>query len=724
MAEMAGRLNDGGAPDGGRPNAPSCSDGIRNGTETGIDCGGDCPPCVASTAPVPFVAGRSSIVGDTTASGWEPADLNGDGKLDVVANGNGFTTALGNGDGVFARTGAFVAGSTPYAIEGHGDFDGDGKDDIVGCFGNNGLRVFRGSATSPSGVLEETTPKFAFGPTSYLKSCATADFNGDGKPDVALGTSSGTVEIALNSGTALVRGTVYSGLTSVVRLIAFDVDGQRGADLLALDASPPRLQLLLSNGDGSFVQRPPATLPTATVDVVPFRETSTFVALLAAEGEISVAALGADGTLSAFQSLGTEKYESVAAGDLDGNGTVELAAARLVGGYVDIYERVGGTWRVKQSVRPNALPRQVRLVDWNRDGRLDLTVLNTSPTTLDVLLNLGDATFPNPPQTALDAQPFAGGAIGDLNGDGRADVLIPVDSIPNQSFIDVYLGQPEGGFSRSAHVALTGRAESLIVGDFTGDGRNDVLAHDSNGQVTLLTGDGAGGLAVEDGFYGPPDALGLGIGDVNADGQDELLIPAPGGIRAYDRSGSWFGGTPHVVSSSDWPTLLAVVDVDGDGKKDLVMSGLFSIGLAWARSLGGYAFDAPRPLDGRARAYAVLPLKMGPLPRRWLVVSDDGLHDWLETDTGVVDTLVGGAPGDHIVRADWNHDGIEDLIVAGAVISLHRGESDGSYTFTGTTLLGGGYANAIGFFDANGDGRKDIVVVNHYGGITVLTGTP
>jgi hypothetical protein len=271
---------------------------------------------------------------------------------------------------------------------------------------------------------------------------------------------------------------------------------------------------------------------------------------------------------------------------------------------------------------------------------------------------------------------------------------------------------------------LPNRAASFLVGEFSGDAKADVLALDTFNKVTLLTGDGLGGLGATSNFYGPSDAFDLALGDVAATGHAQLLMPAPGGINAYDPVGSFFGGTPHLVSPSMWPELRAVADVDGDGKADLVMAGLFDGGFAWQRSLGGYTFGPVQTLGGNINVHAVLPLKMGALPRRWLVVSDDGLHDWTETASGVTDTVVGGTTGYHIVRGDWNHNGIEDLMVVGAVISLYRGEVGGTYTFTGTTLLGGGQANAVGYFDATGDGVKDLVLVNHYGGITVLAGTP
>src|SRR5262249_13592494 len=137
---------------------------------------------------------------------------------------------------------------------------------------------------------------------------------------------------------------------------------------------------------------------------------SASVVLLAGAGALSVATLGTDGTLGTPVSLGTQNYVSAAAADLDGNGTVEIAAARLTGGYVDVYERSGATWIIKQTLRPHWLPTLVKLLDYDGDGTLALSMaIGGSLGPVDVLLIRGDGTSPPPPQTALDAAPFQAG---------------------------------------------------------------------------------------------------------------------------------------------------------------------------------------------------------------------------------------------------------------------------------------------------------------------------
>ncbi len=672
-----------------------------------------------------FLAGTSTLLGDPTAGDWQLADLNGDGKRDVAAKLGSFVTAFGTGDGNFQKTAAYLQGTGPFDLTAAADFDGDGKDDLVGCFGNNGLRVFRGSATAPGGVAPEGDfATFAFGSADYLVSCATADFDGDGKPDVAIGGQNGTVRIGRNTGTSLTATGTLTALGNPYRLVAFDVDGQKGKDLLALDRNSATLRVLLNDGTGAFTATAPVALPASSFDLVPFRESSaTSIAVLAGAGTLSVIPLAANGTLGAPVAIGAgTSFGSVAAADIDADGTIELAAAHLGGGVIDVLAHAGNAWTVRQSIRANWLPTRVKLVDVNGDARPDLAWLNGgSPVTFDVLPNTGAGTFVAPETIALDARPFAGGAFADVNGDGRKDVLVAVDSIPNQSYVDVHLGRAGGGFTKSDRVTISDRAYGFSFSDLTGDGKLDVVVRTSYSRILVLTGDGAGHFTAGAGFYGPPDAFGHALGDIDGVAGDELLVSAPGGVRAFSRQpGAFFGEPAKTVTETGWPMLRALTDVDGDGKLDVVVSGLFAGGLAVGRGLGGGSFATPASLGPSLTVGAVVPMKMGALPRRWLVVGADGLHDLAETAAGTTDKVAAGPGGSFVVRADWSGDGIEDLVIGGATIALYRGKADGSFEWSGQSLLGGGLAQAVGLFDATGDGKADIAVVNHYGGVTVL----
>ncbi|MHB1846436.1 MAG: FG-GAP repeat domain-containing protein, partial [Deltaproteobacteria bacterium] len=129
------------------------------------------------------------------------ADLNGDGKVDLVQTDlvNGLVVVwLGNGSGAFQKLGAWQAGSGPGAVVA-ADFDQDGRLDIAtvdeGSGGNGGrsIAVLLGNG---DGTLQAPL-EYAVGGTPAA--LAVGDFNGDGKPDLAVTDSAGEVDILLNN---------------------------------------------------------------------------------------------------------------------------------------------------------------------------------------------------------------------------------------------------------------------------------------------------------------------------------------------------------------------------------------------------------------------------------------------------------------------------------------------------------------------------------------------
>ena len=164
-------------------------------------------------APVVLGSGLNSIVS---------ADFNGDGKPDIAGVNYGPTVSvlLGNGDGTFSPAPGFplAFGSRDYGSIATADFTGDGKPDLaVTDAGNNTLTVVTGVGTASvvvhSPIVLDAPPRSVY----------VDDFNGDGKPDVALdNTPAGKVTVLLGQG----QGNFSPALGSPVALGAsIDVDG-------------------------------------------------------------------------------------------------------------------------------------------------------------------------------------------------------------------------------------------------------------------------------------------------------------------------------------------------------------------------------------------------------------------------------------------------------------------------------------------------------------------
>jgi hypothetical protein len=213
------------------------------------------------------------------------ADVNADGIPDIVtvngfsgneffSGGQGVSILLGNGDGSFQAARNTLAIGSPTSIV-VGDFNNNGKQDIVIAYGSgiaslsilhgNGDGTFQGPTAIPIGYFANVTAANNLGVSSVV----ARDFNGDGKLDLALASSSiipnpapGTggspflddfaLEILANrgNGTFATTDSPVSGLsaaTVAAPLMVADFDGDGKPDLVSSDGT-----LLLSNGDGTF----------------------------------------------------------------------------------------------------------------------------------------------------------------------------------------------------------------------------------------------------------------------------------------------------------------------------------------------------------------------------------------------------------------------------------------------------------------------------------------
>jgi hypothetical protein len=354
-----------------------------------------------STTPSSGVVFKTSTVdGGQDTPGVVVADLNGDGKLDMVTViSNQIGVRLGNGDGTFQTEVHYATAVTQVGGPVLADFNGDGKLDVaVVCYKvvsvllGNGDGTFRPHVDFPIDVFP-TSGAFT------ANQVAAADFNGDGKLDLAVGyqvVESNAVSILIGNGDGTFQPPVdYPTGNEPDAIGVADLNHDGKLDIVTAnwgDFGGTTVSVLLGNGDGTF--QPQVQYSTAMGPV------NLQVADFNGDGNVDLAVICPCGNGSTCSSLGVV---SILLGR--GDGTFQS--------------------RVDYPVYPlDGFPGNVSVGDYNGDGKLDLLVTIANTGQVSLLLGNGDGTFgAGKLYGPTQANPVSV-APGDFNGDGALDAII------------------------------------------------------------------------------------------------------------------------------------------------------------------------------------------------------------------------------------------------------------------------------------------------------------
>ena len=496
--------------------------------------------------------GTATVYGGATGSAQlMTGDVNGDGKLDIVAGGDpdilsGASAAVfyGNGDGTF-QAASFNGPSNNFTL---GDFDGNGVTDIAKMSGDPSY----GLATQVTVILEGTTS----GGTGVLLPVGivglhAVDVNGDGHLDLVVTGSTTTVLLGDGTGNLSI-GRSYATPGSYY---GFRKGSTGETDLVF--ATPRGFYTLIGDGKGGFGGLPAlfASDIAATADNNGDGLTD-FVALEQSAGtQISVLGRG-DATFLVLSRFTNQLKGFPVLADFDGDGVVDL---------VEIYSKGGGDQTLDGE----------SIMAWSKgsgDGRF-----TSKGTSID-----------------LAVKNAASAVAGDFNGDGKQDLVVAyldtTAGAKNVSGLVLLMGKGDGTFVvSSAQVATSTTAVSgrPLAADLNGDGKLDIVWGDT---AYINQGNGtfsAGTLAVQ--------GTAMAVGDINGDGIVDLVID--NAIHIGNGDGTFQSTALYTIATPPTSTFVSasIGDLNGDGYADVVvqyMADLAGLAVAYGDGTGNFVADS------------------------------------------------------------------------------------------------------------------------------------
>jgi hypothetical protein len=507
-------------------------------------------------------------------------DLNGDGMPDIVTANryrNTVSVLLGKGDGTFAAQMDYSPGEGPEEVA-LGDLNGDGKLDIVTAnIDSATVSVLpgRGDGTFASKL------DYPVGgdPRSAPRQIALGDLNGDGKLDAVVANySASSVSVLLGKGDATFVGqTDYAAEqyqdsvgTSVVLV---DLNGDGKLDLLT--GSSSSVGVLLGKGDGSFAAMVDYPGGIGSVALGDLNGDGKLDLLTRIGSSVGVLLGKGDGTFDTWAISPTGNHPgAIALGDLNGDGKLDVVSANQASETASVLLGKGdGTFAVNVDYPAGNGPAAVALGDLNGDGELDLAVANDN--SVSVRLGAGDGSFAGNVDYPIANRPTAI-ALGDLNGDGKLD-MVAVGTVGTAS---VLLGTGGGMLAANLDYQVGTNPNGVALGDLNGDGKLDMVVanvgFEADWSVSVLLGKGDGTFADKVDYDTGEGPSAVTLGDLNGDGNLDIIMPntfgSPGTVTVLLGKGDGTFADKVDYDTGDSPNAVALGDLNGDGWVDIVTS--------------------------------------------------------------------------------------------------------------------------------------------------------
>jgi len=502
--------------------------------------------------------------------------------------------------------------------------------------------------------------------------------------------------------------------------IGIDIDGDGQEDLLC--AASDALAVHLTGSDGLPT---PAVVTTVGESVREFASADLTgdaiadAAFTVGDGTgVMVRAGAGDGTFGPGSFIAVAGARGLAALDADLDGDVDLVVGAGSSVVVLLNDGAGGFTPGSQTALSSVALR-IRAGDIDGDGVDDLGVLEVGDAAAYVLTSLsgdGAGGFASTssrvvPEWSPDFR------LADMNADGMLDAVVL--RFEDEGFVDVFPGSATGFGAPVSSPTTSDNGVAIAVLDADGDGHLDALCSGSSAWE-LLSGDGAGGLATE--LFEIPGVLDGGVGVIETVAGTVLGLSRDEQLEVRTRVDGEIG--TRILASSGDATAIGVGDVDADGDADIILG--VDIGqarlLVYLQEAGGFADHVEYEIDSSfPTEISVGDLTGDGVPD--IVVSLDGVPGlvMLEGVAGDVpsapEAITGLRLGTSVSLADWDGDADLDLVAYGSFFQYGYDDGPGVFLNDGGELslhlVGShvllGQKGQAGGVDYTGDGVMDLI---------------
>lgn len=492
-------------------------------------------------------------------------------------------------------------------------------------------------------LATSTKAQFSFIPSSYYSTgntpygIATADFNNDGKADLATANfagSSNNVSILLGNGIGVFAAAVNFGVgtgLNPISLTSADFNNDGNADLAIANYNSANIAVLIGNGAGSF-----AAAVNYTVGNNP---------------------------------------RSISSADFNGDGKADLAVANFQDNNVSILLGSGtGSFGSVVNYGVGTNPTSLTKGDYNSDGKTDLAVANYNGNTVSILLGSATGTFATAANYTVGAG-LVSISSADFNGDGNTDLATVSAS---GSTVYILIGSSTGTFVSTVNYAVGTKPYSVIAADLNGDGKADLAsANETSNNVSVLLGSGTGTFAAAVNFVVGTAPVSISSGDFNNDSKPDLATANSDGNDAAVLLSICF---PATLTSSQ----TNICTVSGTGSATITASGSSPYTYTWSPSGG----NAPTAISLSAGNYTCeVTNKCGAKASKTINIKQSVTA--LATSSTAISTLCNGSSnGSATITASGGTSPYSYLWNTTDTISVITGQMASTYTATVTDNIG------------------------------------